>query len=212
MPPLPVCTALAPDPRRPGYHVVEVDRGRFASLPDDALRPLGLVVGGDILPAVSAALDSLAEVEGAYQAAVRLERLRSHAKRDLRRRLMLKQHRAEAVDRAIARLEWSGVVDDRRFAEAFARARVGRGRGPGRLVRDLLAQGVDRRLAEQAVAAALRDEGTDPSQLARRIAERRVQQLGDLPPTTKRRRLTAFLMRRGFVGGEARDLVRELCG
>ena len=207
-----ICTGLAPDPRRPGYRAVEVDRGRFASLPEDALRPLGLAQGSEVTPALRDALDALAEVEGAYQAAIRLERLRSHAKWDLRRRLVLKQHRGEIVDQAIARLEWSGVVDDRRFAETYARSRVSRGRGPSRVLRDLLTQGVDRRLAEQAVAAAVTQEGVDPAQEARAAAERRVKQLRDLPPATKRRRLMAYLVRRGFGGSETRDLVRELCG
>ncbi|HKR56100.1 MAG TPA: regulatory protein RecX [Gemmatimonadales bacterium] len=209
---MPICTGLAPDPRRPGYRVVEVDRGRFASLPDDALRPLALAVGAEVTPEIRATLDTLAEVEGAYQAAVRLERLRSHAKHDLRRRLLQKQHRGEIVDQAIARLEWTGIIDDRRFAETFARAKVACGRGPSRVLRDLLTQGVDRRLAEQAVAAAVEQEGVDPAQVARATAERRVKQLSDLPPATKRRRLMAYLARRGFGGAETRDLVRELCG
>ncbi|HWH04383.1 MAG TPA: regulatory protein RecX [Gemmatimonadales bacterium] len=209
---MPICTGLAPDPRRPGYRVVEVDRGRFASLPDDALRPLALVVGAEITPEIRGTLDTLAEVEGAYQAAVRLERLRSHAKRDLRRRLLQKQHRGEVVDQAIARLEWTGIIDDRRFAETFARAKLARGRGPSRVLRDLLTQGVDRRLAEQAVAAGVEQEGVDPARAARTAAERRVKQLTDLPPATKRRRLMAYLARRGFGGSETRDLVRELCG
>jgi regulatory protein len=207
-----ICTGLAPDPRRPGYRVVEVDRGRFASLPEDALKPLGLVPGAEITQSLRATLEALAEVEGAYQAAVRLERLRSHAKRDLRRRLILKQHRGEVVDQAIARLEWAGVVDDRRFAQAFARSRVARGRGPSRVLRDLLTQGVDRKLAEQSIAVAVAAEGVDPVRAAREVAERRVKQLKDLPPATRRRRLMAFLARRGYGGAETRDLVRELCG
>ena len=209
---MPICTGLAPDPRRPGYRVVEVDRGRFASLPDDALRPLALARGAELTPELRSVLEGLAEVEGAYQAAVRLERLRSHAKRDLWRRLLQKQHRGEAVDRALARLEWAGIVDDRRFADTFARAKVARGRGPSRVLRDLLAQGVERKLAEQAVARAVEEEGVDPASAARVVAERRVPQLAGLPPATKRRRLMAYLARRGFGGAETRDLVRELCG
>ena len=179
---MPICTALAPDPRRPGYHVVEVDRGRFASLPDDALRPFALAAGAEIPPPVLDALGRLAEIESAYQAGLRLERLRSHARADLRRRLLQKQHRGEAVDQALARLEWAGVVDDARFADFFARAQARRGRGPSRLLRDLLAQGVERRLAERAVAAALAEEGGDPAGTARAVAERRARQLEALPP------------------------------
>jgi len=67
-------------------------------------------------------------------------------------------------------------------------------------------------VAEQAVAAAVTQEGVDPAREARAAAERRVKHLRDLPPATKRRRLMAYLVRRGFGGSETRDLVRELCG
>jgi len=42
---VPVVTGLAPDPRQPGYRLLEVDRGRFASLPAEQLAPLRLEVG-----------------------------------------------------------------------------------------------------------------------------------------------------------------------
>ena len=42
---MPTLTALAPDPRQPGYRLVEVDRGRFASLPAEALQGLELTLG-----------------------------------------------------------------------------------------------------------------------------------------------------------------------
>jgi len=79
------------------------------------------------------------------------------------------------------------------------------------LIKDLLAQGVERRVAEVAVAGALADEGVDPDAAARAIAERRVRQLGDLPPLARKRRLTAFLLRRGYGGAQVKELVEELC-
>ena len=45
---MPTLTALAPDPRQPEYRLVEVDRGRFASLPAVALEPLALAVGTEL--------------------------------------------------------------------------------------------------------------------------------------------------------------------
>ena len=209
---MPICTGLAPDPRRPGYRVVEVDRGRFASLPEDALAPLELAPGRDLTPAMLGRLEELADAEGAYQAALRLERLRSHAIFDLRRRLVHKQHPARAVDAALQRLEWQGLLDDRRFAETYARSRVARGRGPSRVIRDLRAQGVERRLAEEMVARAIAEEGIDTAAAAREVAERRAAQMAELPLPARRRRLTAYLARRGYVGAEVRELVKELCG
>ncbi|OLC05968.1 MAG: hypothetical protein AUH46_01115 [Gemmatimonadetes bacterium 13_1_40CM_70_15] len=209
---MPTLTGLAPDPRQPGNRLLEVDRGRFASLPAEALADLPLALGREIAAPVLARLQELADLEAAYRAAVRVEARRSHARADLRRRLIQKQHPPAAVDDALARLTGQGLLDDARFARAYAASRLGRGRGPARLIKDLLAQGVERRLAETAVARAVTDEGVDPDEEARAIAERRVRQLADLPAPVRKRRLTAYLLRRGFSGGKMRALVERLCG
>jgi regulatory protein len=101
-------------------------------------------------------------------------------------------------------------MDDRRYAEEYARARAARGSGRPRIVRDLLTQGVGRGTAEEAVRRALEVEGVDPDTAARALALRRVRQLGDLAPAVKRRRLFAFLLRRGYPGPQVRELVEQL--
>ncbi len=205
-------TGLAPDPRRPDYRLVEMDRGRFASLPADALAGLGLVVGGEIGPRVFARLQELADLEGAHRAALRALARRAHARFDLRRRLLQKQHPPAAVDGALARLAAQGLLDDARFARDYAGAKAtrGGGRGPARLVRDLISQGVERRVAEQAVRTALADEGVDPDAAVRAVAEKRAQQLAGLPAPVRKRRLVAFLARRGFQGPAVRAIVEAL--
>src|SRR6266571_1339294 len=124
-------TGLAPDPRRPDYRLVEVDRGRFASLPAEALVGLGLVVGAEIPAQVFARLQELADLEGAYRAALRALARRAHARFDLRRRLLQKQHPPAAVDGALARLAALGLLDDARFARDYAGAKATRGGGRG---------------------------------------------------------------------------------
>ena len=207
-----ILTGLAPDPRRPGYHLVDIDRGRFASLPGESLAGLGLAVGREIGPRVLTRLQELADLEAAHRAALRALGRRAHARLDLRRRLLQKQHPPAAVDGALDRLAAAGLLDDARFAREYAatRATRGGGRGAARLVRDLVTQGVDRRVAEEAARAALADEGVDPDVAARVVAERRARQLAGLPGPVRRRRLLAFLARRGFTGPEVRQLVEVL--
>jgi regulatory protein len=209
---VPTLTALAPDPRQPGYRLVEVDRGRFASLPSAALEPLSLQVGAELGPAVLDRLRELADVEAAERAALRALARRAHARLDLQRRLVKKQHPPAAVDAALERLATRGLLDDRRFAEQYAALRATRGKGPARLLRDLLAQGVERRVAEQAVRRALEEEGIDPELEARAVAAKRARQLAGLPVPVRKRRLLAFLLRRGYAGADVRGLVEELCG
>ena len=207
---MPILTGLAPDPRQSGYRLVEVDRGRFASLPGDALVLLRLEIGREIPAAVLARLRELADIEAACRAALRVLARRGHARLDLGRKLIKKQHPPEAVEGALRRLEARGLIDDRRFAEQYAAVRAGRGRGPARLVQDLRAQGVDARIAEESVRRALEEEGFTPEIEARAVAARRARQLGDLPPVVRKRRLLAFLARRGYSGAAALEVVREL--
>ena len=157
-----ILTGLAPDPRRPDYRLVEVDRGRFASLPAADLEPLNLVVGAELSGLVAERLQELADREAAHRAALRAVARRAHARFDLRRRLLQKQHPVAAVEAALDRLTAAGLLDDARFARDYASAKVSRGRGPARLIRDLQAQGVERRVAEEAVRRSLAAEGVDP--------------------------------------------------
>ena len=209
---MPTLTALAPDPRQPGYRLVEVDRGRFASLPVAALEPLRLAVGAALAPAVLDRLRELADIEAAERAALRALARRAHARLDLQRRLVKKQHPPAAVDAALERLASRGLLDDRRFAEQYAALRATRGKGPARLLGDLMAQGVERRTAEHAVRQALEEEGIDPGVEARAVATKRARQLAGLPVPVRKRRLLAFLVRRGYGGVPLKDLVEELCG
>lgn len=207
---MPILTGIAPDPRRPDYRLVEVDRGRFASLPAESLAGLELTIGREIPPRVFDRLQELADLEAAHRAALRALVRRGHARGDLRRRLLQKQHPPAAVDGALARLVEQHLLDDARFAADYAGAKATRGRGPARLIRDLLSQGVDRRIAETAVQAALADAGIDPAETVRALAEKRGRQLAGLPPQVRKRRLTAFLVRRGFPGSEIRAVVEGL--
>lgn len=205
-----ILTGLAPDPRRPDYRLVEVDRGRFASLRAADLADLGLRIGADIPAAVFDRLQELADLEAAHRAALRALARRAHARYDLRRRLLQKQHPPAATDGALERLAAAGLLDDARFALDYAAAKARRGRGPARLVRDLQAQGIDRRVAENAVRSSLAAEGVDPAEAVRALAEKRAKQLAGLPARVRKRRLVAFLVRRGFGGAEVREVVEGL--
>ena len=205
-----ILTGLAPDPRRPDYRLVEVDRGRLASLPAASLAGLDLVVGSEIPPLVFERLQELADLEAAHRAALRALARRAHARFDLRRRLLQKQHPPAAVDGALDRLSAAGLLNDAQFALDYAAAKARRGRGPARLMHDLQSQGVDRRVAEEAVRTSLASEGVDPARAVRALAEKRAKQLAGLPPVVRKRRLVAFLVRRGFTGGEVREVVESL--
>jgi regulatory protein len=202
-------TALVPEPRGPGSVRIEVDGERFASVSPDVVRTHGLHVGREVDETLRARLEAEADVEAAYRTALRSIERRSFARADLGRRLLRKGHAHEAVEAALARAAEQGLLDDSAFAVNYVETRSARGRGPLRLTRDLLAMGVERGIVDRAVAAHLREsEGNGDIPLA--LASKRAAQLRDLPRPVKRRRVLAYLARRGFSGREVSEMVGKL--
>jgi len=202
-------TALVPEPRGPGSVRIEVDGERFASVAPEALRTHGLQVGRELDEALRARLQVEADAEAAYRTALRSIERRSFARADLGRRLLRKGHAREAVEAALTRASEQGLLDDVAFAANYVETRSARGRGPLRLARDLMVMGVERGIIDRAVAAHVRDSaGNGDVPLA--LASRRAAQLRDLPRHVKRRRVLAFLARRGFSGREVSEMVGKL--
>ncbi|MDH4130982.1 MAG: RecX family transcriptional regulator, partial [Gemmatimonadota bacterium] len=94
--------------------------------------------------------------------------------------------------------------------EQYVVSRAARGRGPARLRRDLQALGVATRHIEAALAKQW-PEGAEPLDLARQLASRRARQLAGVPLDVRRRRVLAYLGRRGFTGAAAVRITREAC-
>jgi regulatory protein len=193
--------------------VLEVDGARFASLPEEAVQELKLERGKDLDDALVERVSYLADVEASYRVSIRMLASRPRAVNEVLRRLRERGHNPSAAAEAVGRLEAKGLLDDQEFARHFARVRSARGHGRSRLLTDLLARGVERRLAERAIDETLDAEGVDEDAQARSLAEKRLGQIdGKLPPETKRRRVLSYLSRRGYRGREVIDLVDDLLG
>jgi regulatory protein len=203
-------TALIPELRGPGSIRIEVDGERFASVSPDVVRSHGLQVGRELDEALRARLEAAADVEAAYRTALRSIERRSFARADLGRRLRRKGHAHEAVEAALARAAEQGLLDDAAFAANYVETRSARGRGPLRLSRDLMAMGVDRGIVDRAVAA--HAGASEGSGLPLALASKRAAQLRDLPRHVKRRRVLAYLARRGYSGRDITELVGRVVG
>ncbi|MGH7514664.1 MAG: regulatory protein RecX [Gemmatimonadales bacterium] len=206
---VPVLTALEPDPRRPGTLRVEVDGTRFGAVPAELARAAGLAVGRAVDAELHERLTAAADAEAAFRTLLRALERRSFARADLARRLIRKGHPRPAVEAAIERAFGLGLLDDAAFALTYVQTRAARGRGPSRLTRDLMAMGVERSLIDGALAAEW-PEGSDRSRVPLALAAKRAAQLGDLPRPVKRRRVLAYLARRGFSGRDITDLVARV--
>jgi regulatory protein len=202
-------TALDPDPRRPGAVRLEVDGARFGAVPRELVGTEGLTVGRLVDAELQQRLGEAADIEAAYRTVLRCLELRSYARSDLGRRLLRKGHPRSAVEVALERASELGLLDDAAYARGYVQSRAARGRGPLRLTRDLLAMGVARSLIDRALAAQW-PEGSDRSSMPQILATKRAAQLGALPRQTKRRRVLAYLARRGFSGREVTEMVERV--
>jgi regulatory protein len=206
---VPRITALEPDPRRTGTVRIEIDEERFGSVPNEIAAAEALASGLAVSAELRARLTKAADEEAAYRTVLRSLERRGFARFDLGRRLRRKGHPNHAVESALEHAASLGLLDDAAFARNYVQTRTARGRGPSRLVTDLLAMGVERPLIDRAVAAEWGD-GSDRAQVPKALAEARAARLSGLPAPVKRRRLLAFLARRGFTGREVTEMVGKV--
>ncbi|MGH7561165.1 MAG: regulatory protein RecX [Gemmatimonadales bacterium] len=204
-----VIGAVLPDARRPGSVRVMVDGRPLLTLAAEAAAAEGLAAGQVLDHERFERLSGAADAEAAFRTALRLLGRRPFAERDLSRRLLQKGHPAAAVAQAMDKAGSLGLVDDECFARHYVETRAARGRGPVRLRRDLLALGLAAALIDRTLAAVLQaDDSAYPSVEA--LARKRLGQLKGLPPAVRRRRLVAYLARRGYGGDAVRTLVGKL--
>lgn len=146
-----------------------------------------------------------------YDRALKLLGFRARSVAELRRRLLQKGSSAAEVDVVITRLREQKLLDDADFARQFARTKVlGAGASRRRIVQELTRKGVAREVADRAVADLQETDGLDASAAIHRVARKKWTSLGKLDDFTRRRRLYAFLARRGFDPDEIRSAMNAL--
>ena len=152
-----------------------------------------------------------ARIVAAQDAALRSLASGRRSERDLVQRVRRRERDAGVVADAIERLRVLGLVDDAAFADAEAAAKLRRGTvSTGQVRRDLRRRGVAAELADGAIAVASEEFEVDDAARCREAATKRARQLGALAPDVFRRRLGAWLMRRGFAPGVVAPVVRQL--
>jgi regulatory protein len=131
--------------------------------------------------------------------------------RDLRRRLLLKGEPERDVEAAIERLTAAGLLNDSAYARAFVRSKVSsQGFSRRRLQLELAKRGVAREVADAAIVEILEDEGIDESATVERVARKKLRTLSGLDEETQRRRLLAYLARRGYDVDAVRAVLKTL--
>ena len=203
-------TAIAPTIRHPGRFDVLVDGKRYATLSIDAIERLNLAPGESV-----AGREAVIEREAAalrvYDRALNMLAFRARSSAELARSLVRKGEEKELVVRAVARLQEQGFLDDAAFAASYTRTRVlGARHSKRRVQQDLARKGVGRAVADAAITDVFEEEGIDQGEIVAEAARKKLRSLAKLAPLVRRRRLYAFLARRGYDGENIRRAMEAL--
>lgn len=207
---MPTISALQPDERRPERYHIHLDDGRVLTLGE------ALVVSERLSPGLTLDDDAIARLQAAEQERVLIDRAarylanRPRSRTEVRRRLLRPTRgkpapSAEAVERALERMERWGYLDDAAFAAYWTEQRDRFSPRSARAIQQELRQrGVD---AETAGASATPDADEERAIAAGR---KRLRALASADQRDFALRMGAFLQRRGFSYGVTRAAVRRL--
>ena len=114
---------------------------------------------------------------------------------------------AEIASSLLDRFEEVQLIDDAVFAAAYVRSRVEKGKSSRIIGRELQQKGVERSIVEEAISGISRD---DEEKMVLELGRARWDRLVDVPPDARYRRVSGFLMRRGFSSSMVSSALREI--
>jgi regulatory protein len=134
----------------------------------------------------------------AYTDALKMLGRRELTEKELRDRLIDRDHPRDEIDRVIAHLLESKTLDDARVARAYARTAASiKGRGRLRVLRELNEMGVARPTASEAVAEVFAD--VDERAMIAKALKKKLGAKQRISDAAEHARLYQFLMRQGFT-------------
>ncbi len=179
-------------------------------MPAGTVSGFRLEVGAQVTPEQLNQLEAAASRANALEAAFRLLAYRPRSRVELDRRLRRSSHPPAAIQAALTRCDELGYLDDESFALSFVRDRLKLSpRGRRVLLAELRQKGVAQEDAATAIEEAFAELDFGEAEFANQVAEKRARSLTGLARPVARRRLTAYLARRGFPPALIREAVLE---
>ena len=145
-------------------------------------------------------------LEVAYQKALRFLSYRPRSETEVQRKLNEQGYDEAVISATIGRLKDNGYLGDTQFASAWVENRSElHPRSKRMLAMELRQKGVEEEVIEQAL-----EKTKDEDVLAIQAAQKYARRLSALDWETFRRRLGAYLMRRGFSYGTISPILRQI--
>ncbi len=135
-----------------------------------------------------------------------LLKFRQRSESEIRRRLAQKKFTQGAIDQAVDFLKEKKFLDDEQFAGDWIDSRLKKPLGLRRIVAELRQKGVARQYIDAGIERIKEDYSEEDT--VRRIVEARFDPSRE--PLKEKKRLYAYLLRRGFSPETVNDIIAEL--
>jgi len=199
-------TGIEIQKRHPNRRSIFIDGAFRFGLDEEIVFKYGLKVGQALDEGQIEALLSGEEVKKAKAYALNLLSYRDRSCRELGDRLKDKGYAADIIDQVIASLRDARLLVDERYAFQWGRERLrSRPMGARLLKGELQKKGLPLDLIERAIEHLYAEQ--DEEQLAATALAHRRGRYEGLDPTQARRKMAAFLLRRGFPWEVVQEVV-----
>lgn len=185
--------------------------GEFAfGVHDDLVVKYELAVGQTLTPEDQQQIEREDQFVRSKQRALDYLAHKPRTEEEVRRKLRDQEVPTSVVDDVVARLYELSYLDDEEYARNYVRNRFASKKyGPVRIRRELVKRGIDRHLADGAVADLFADK--DVYAAARQHAEKRWSHLSDDEDLRRRKqKLYRYLRRRGFTSDTIYSVLDQL--
>lgn len=151
-----------------------------------------------------------------HRAALRLLGFRWQGKEELRSKLLLRGYSDAVITETLEHLEAQRWLDDVRYAATAAREKLRKGAGRLRIERELVASGIDAKIARSVLDTLLEEAGSDAERKnLLRMARRKLRILAARVPDPlandgARKKLTVYLLNQGYDYGAVETALSDL--
>ncbi len=138
-----------------------------------------------------------------------LLKFRLRSEKELFLRLKKKGFQEGIIEQTLIFLKEKSFIDDNLFAKSWIESRLKRPFGLRRIKQELKLKGLNKEIIDTKIEEAKKNYIEEDC--VRRIAQDKFDKLKGIEPFSAKRRLYAFLLRRGFSPEIVIDVVNQLC-
>lgn len=202
-------TGITARKRERGRFLIAISGAPAFTLSEEILFRSGLQIGDDLDTSAIARLLADDDVARATEAALHFLAYRARSEQEVRTRLKRGAYTPEAIDATIDRLNEWRYLDDADFARRWVESRAqGKPRGQRLLQQELRQKGIDAETSKQVIAEA----GLDEVAAATDLARKRLSTMTGEDPAAIKRKISAYLARRGYGFDVVRKALAEATG